>query len=479
MTTSRFIGRKKEIEGLKSLMKKKSASLVVIKGRRRIGKTRLAEEFGEYFDKHYVFAGLAPSQATTSGEQKAEFLRQMRRQGIRSLGDNDWGSLFDDLADACKDGKILILLDEISWMGHGEKSFLAKLKNSWDLGFKKNPNLVLILSGSNSTWIEKNILNDTGFVGRISYRLTLEELSLSESNKFWGKHGEDVSPFEKFKLLSITGGIPRYLEEIAPYETAEENIKRLCFRKEGLLFHEFGDIFSDSLSKNSEHYKAIVQHLADKKSTLAEVAHAIGRKRSSGDVSEYLEDLCNVGFVTRDYTWDLETGKESRTSMFRLSDNYIRFYLKFIEPNREKISADTMRSLPQGWDSIIGLQFENLVLSKNNRLKIYELLGIPLDSIIHANPFLQTPTTRRLKCQIDFLIQTKDGNLYVCEIKFRKDPLAASVITEVKEKINRLKRKNYMSCRPVLIHVNGISESIKQSDYFIKIIDFSELLNKE
>ena len=117
--STRFIGRRKEIEELKNLMRKKSASLVVIKGRRRIGKTRLAEEFGENFDTHYVFAGLAPSQAPTSQDQKVEFLRQMKRQGIRSFGDDDWGSLLDDVAAACEKGKILVLLDEISWMGHG------------------------------------------------------------------------------------------------------------------------------------------------------------------------------------------------------------------------------------------------------------------------------------------------------------------------------------------------------------------------
>ncbi len=105
---------------------------------------------------------------------------------------------------------------------------------------------------------------------------------------------------------------------------------------------------------------------------------------------------------------------------------------------------------------------------------IYELLGIPLESIIHANPFLQTPTIKRQKCQIDFLIQTREGSLYICEIKFKRDKVDS--IEEVKEKIKRLKRKKYMSCRPVLIHVNGVSEPILQSDYFIKIIDFGKLL---
>lgn len=457
-------------------MQKKSASLVVIKGRRRIGKTRLAEEFSENFDRYYKFAGLAPSQAPTSRDQKKEFLRLMKRQGIRSLGDDDWGNLLDDVAEACQKGKTLVLLDEISWMGHGDNTFLAKLKNAWDFGFKKNPNLILILSGSNSTWIEKNILNDTGFVGRVSYRLTLEELSLSDCNKFWGNQVENVSSYEKLKLLSILGGVPRYLEEIFPQNSAEENIKRLCFTKEGLLFHEFEDIFADSLSKKSEYYKVIIKQLAEKSSTLAELAKAIGRDRTGGDLCLLLDDLCHVGYVTQDNTWDLETGKESRISIYRLSDNYVRFYLRFIEPNKDKVLGDTMRSLPQGWDSIMGLQFENLVLCKKNRLKIYEQLGIPLESIIHANPFFQTKTTKREGCQIDFLIETKEGSLYVCEIKFKKEPIDSSVILEVQEKIMRLKRKKYTSCRPVLIHVNGISESVKSSDFFVKIIDFSTLL---
>lgn len=474
---TRFIGRRQEIADLKRLMRKKSASLAVIKGRRRIGKTRLAEEFGADFTKHYFFSGLAPSQAPTATMQRNEFLRQMQRQGIPSLfGPDDWGHLFDDVGDACNRGKILVVLDEISWMGHRDPTFLAKLKNTWDLKFKKNPHLILIISGSNSTWIQKNLLSDTGFVGRISHRLTLEELPLEECNKFWDKQVDYVSSFEKLKLLSITGGVPRYLEEIDPTESAEQNIQRMCFERNGLLFHEFEEIFADSLSTKSEHYKTILHRLAEGSATQAEIARSLGRKRSGGGLIDYLNDLCNVGFVTCDSSWNLSGDSKVRTKLYRLSDNYIRFYLKQIEPNQNRIINDTMRSLPLGWDSIIALQFENLVLSRDNRLKLYELLDLPLDSILHANPYLQTETTRRNGCQIDFLIQAKEGSLYVCEIKFKKEPLNGSVIREMKEKIQRLKRKRSMSCRPVLIHVNGVSESVEQSDYFVKVIDFSDFL---
>lgn len=82
----------------------------------------------------------------------------------------------------------------------------------------------------------------------------------------------------------------------------------------------------------------------------------MGRTRAGGDVGELMEDLCFARFVTKGYCWDLETGNIAKIPQFRLSDNYIRFYLKFIEPHKEMIEGGTMRSLPSGWDSIIGLQ---------------------------------------------------------------------------------------------------------------------------
>ena len=243
---TRFIGRRREIEGLKNLMRKKSASLVVIKGRRRIGKTRLAEQFGENFDTHYIFAGLAPSQATTSQEQKTEFLRQMKRQGIRSFGEADWGSLFDDVAVACKKGKILVLLDEISWMGHGDTTFLAKLKNSWDLGFKKNPNLILIVSGSNSTWIEKNILNDTGFVGRVSYRLTLEELSLYEAINFGESMQKMFLPLKSLRSFRSLGVFQDTLKKSC-HKNLQKKISIGCVLKKKGFYSMNLKIFSQTL----------------------------------------------------------------------------------------------------------------------------------------------------------------------------------------------------------------------------------------
>jgi len=98
---------------------------------------------------------------------------------------DDWGDLFWHLSQHAQKGKTVLVLDEISWMGSKDPTFVAKLKTAWDLYFKNNPQLVLILCGSISSWIEKNILSSTGFMGRISLDIILEELPLYECNEFW------------------------------------------------------------------------------------------------------------------------------------------------------------------------------------------------------------------------------------------------------------------------------------------------------
>lgn len=478
MKTTPFIGRTRELSLLNSLLLKSSASLIVIKGRRRIGKSRLVEEFGKQFDQVCLFSGIPPHENTTREQQCNLFGQQLKRIfDVKPSKTDEWDDLFFYLAQHTNKGKVLILLDEISWLGSKDHDFLGKLKNAWDLNFKKNPQLVLVLCGSVSTWIEKNILNSTGFFGRISMQLTLEELPLNECNQFWLKQTDNIAPYEKFKVLAVTGGVPKYLEEIKPTLSAEENIRLLCFEKFGQLFNEFDKIFADIFSDRHVLYQAIVKAIADKSSTYEEIYTVLGVEKS-GIISTYLEDLIKSGFIERDFIWHLKTGKVSKLSKFRISDNYLRFYIKYILPNKDKIErgtfGDTSLTLMPQWESIMGLQFENLVL--HNRRAIHKILGIKPEEIIYDNPFFQRKTAQQEACQIDYLIQTRFDSLYVCEIKFSRHPVKTDVIAEVEEKIKRLKTPRHVSRRSVLIHVNGVTDDVLERQYFSQIVDFGQLL---
>lgn len=119
------------------------------------------------------------------------------------------------------------------------------------------------------------------------------------------------------------------------------------------------------------------------------------------------------------------------------------------------------------WPTIIGLQFENLVL--NNRKVIHDALDIAIDDIRCANPYFRNTTTRMQACQIDYMIQTRFSNLYICEIKFSSTKIGLGIINEVQDKINKLNAPKGFSYRPVLIHANGVQQEVYDSNYFAKI----------
>ncbi|MDE3055645.1 MAG: ATP-binding protein [Verrucomicrobiota bacterium] len=466
-----FYGRERELGILKELLDARAARLVVLRGRRRIGKSRLAEKFGDFFEHHYTFVGLPPEVGLTAEMQRRHFANELERQTKSlPLRSDDWDFLFEALGKISQKGKVLIVLDEINWMGSLDPSFLGKLKTAWDTQLKKNPKLILLLSGSMSAWIEHHILRSTGFFGRVAIDLTLTELPLHQCNHFWRPHEKRVSAIEKFKILSITGGIPLYLESIQPNLSSEENIRRLCFRKEGLLFQEFDRIFSDVFGSRASIYKKIVLSVANGPKDPSTILKELGAEKS-GIYSGYLDELVKTGYLSRDFTWNFRSHKPSKLSRFRLSDNYLLFYLRYIAPNTPSI-LQNRDQLPLGWSSIMGLQFENLVL--NNRRALQQRLGIRPEEIIIDNPFFRRPTQKTAGIQIDYMIQTRFQTLYVCEIKFHQEPIGNEIIQEVDRKLQGFPKG--FSIRPVLIHVNGVKETVVSSGFFSHIISFAEFL---
>ena len=472
---SKFIGREEELKLLNGLLTKQSASLVVVYGRRRIGKSRLIEEFGKNC-RFVTFAGLFPDKNTTNQDQLSEFQTRFYEH-FPACGDkntfDDWSQALHALALSTQNEQIVILLDEISWMGGKDPNFLGKLKNAWDLKFKQNAKLVLVLCGSVSTWIEKNIIANRGFYGRISLKFCLRELLLEDCNKFWGCQEKNISSYEKFKILAVTGGVPKYLEEIKPEQSADDNIKRLCFNRSGLLFNDYDYIFASLLDRKSSYYQKIVELLS-----LGSLERKIIYDKLNMHTAEHLDELETSGFISCDLTWQLKTGVISKLSKYRLTDNYLRFYIKYIRPNIQKItneqfSEHSLSALP-GWATIMGLQVENMLL--NSRRQLREKLGIYPDEVISDGPFFQRKTQRQQGCQIDYLVQTKFGIIYLCEIKFSRNVIYSTVIDEVQEKIKRLSLPRNFSIKPVLIHLGDVHDAIIDSGFFAQILDMGSLL---
>ena len=95
--------------------------MVVIKGRRRIGKSRLIQEFSKGLSA-YFFIGLPPEKETTDQTQRTYFVQQMRRLvGIKGINADDWGDIFWHLSKACvRKGRVVLVFDEINWIGSSD-----------------------------------------------------------------------------------------------------------------------------------------------------------------------------------------------------------------------------------------------------------------------------------------------------------------------------------------------------------------------
>jgi hypothetical protein len=186
-----------------------------------------------------------------------------------------------------------------------------------------------------------------------------------------------------------------------------------------------------------------------------------------------MEHLIQSGFVKRYYTWSIKNGKISKLSQYRLSDNYVRFYLNYILPQKQAIESGVFDNSSMGrlptYEGIIGLQFENLIL--NNRELIWNRLNLPKEDILCEGPFFQRTTQRTQGCQVDYMIQTKYNVLFICEIKYTKRPLSKDIIQEVEAKAAKVRAPKHYSKRIVLIHVHDEPEYIQGETYHWTVIN--------
>ena len=272
-----FIGRGYFLNSLMALWRKPSSSLVVVSGRRRIGKSTLVEEFASRSKCRFIeIEGLAPDGKMNNQKQIDNFCERLAQAtGLPEAKADTWPKAFDALEAALSNNaKTIVFLDEISWMGGYDKSFAAFLKNAWDTQFSRHGKLVFILAGSVSSWIQDNILRSKAFVGRISLDITLPELPLDECLEFWGRKASHDALREVLDFLSVSGGVPKYLQEMDSSLSAEENIRRLCFLPEGYLFKEFDSIFRDTFGQDPVRLEVLTA-LSNGPASLSELAKAL------------------------------------------------------------------------------------------------------------------------------------------------------------------------------------------------------------
>lgn len=473
-----FYGRNKELQDLDSIWHLNHVKMVVIKGRRRVGKSRLIQQYSKKY-KFVDFVGVL-TKATRVNDPSVEVIAQFENLSVqfekhfgRRIQFKTWSEFFRQLEIEINkiDEKTILLFDEISWMGQHSPNFVGQLKNFRD-DIHHKANIMLVLCGSISLWIEDKIIKSRALTGRIDLPLTINELPLMEANNFFP---EGLSNREKLKILMVTGGIPKYLEAFNFKLSFESNLEQLAFNESGILLNDFESIFYDSLSSNSDKYLDIVEYLAEGKRTFIEIDKYLVKKYKLNEKDSLLparlRELELAGFIAKDPFCSI-SGKPSKSSFYRLKDNYVRFYLKVIKKNKHLIEKRNQINLMEAYSnfaSIQGLQFENLV--HNNFYLLVDYLKIK--NVSSIGPLNQKGTPQQKGVQIDLLIKDSYKNLYLFEIKF-KEQINKNLIQEIKEKDKNLIRPKKMSLRKYLVYSGDLIASVAENK-----TDFNDLIDFE
>jgi uncharacterized protein len=315
---------------------------------------------------------------------------------------------------AGKKSRTIVFFDEFPWINTPRSGFLQAFENFWNSWASKESNLVVVICGSAASWMIKKVINNRGGLhNRVTRRIRLLPFTVSETAEFLKYKKVKLDQYQVLQLYMAMGGVPQYLKELEPGESAAQVIDRLCFTKDGLLVDEFRNLYY-SLFESAENHIDIVRALAKRGKGLNRNQIIEACKLSSGGyTTQLLDELTESGFITP----YIPFGKTSKDALYKLTDEYSLFYLKFIEGSKATGEGTWLKfQSGSGWKAWSGNAFESICMKHIPQIK--KALGI--DGVYaEVSVWRHQPKNEAEKgAQIDLLIDRNDHCINVCEIKF-------------------------------------------------------------
>ncbi len=460
-----FIGRKFEQNKLNNLYADKMGRIVVIYGRRRIGKSELIHEFCKN-KKSIFFEGL--EHESTKAQINNFVIRlaeQTQQSHLLQTKFQNWESLFNYLTqNIFSNGqKTVLVFDELQWMAAGQSRLINQIKSFWDQHWRRQ-GVFLILCGSIAHFMVKKVIQSKALYGRIDSDLLIEGLLPNEIKQFLPTRNSQ----EILRYMLVLGGVPKYFEILDKRKSLEVNFNNLMFQSSGFFVNEFEKIFYSQF-KEHRTYKAIVVKLNKQNLSLDQISRAINYA-SGGSLKSYLDNLELTGFIKSYTSIGKFSGKQKK---YKLNDEFIHFYLKFIQPHHGEIVKNKGRNLFQNyvknsWSSWLGIAFERFCYKHADL--IAEKLDF-FDKVERAGPLFSI----KMGYQFDLVYFRTDKTATLCEIKYYDQPVDTEVIKEFSEKLKKYVPPRGFSVEKVLITSSGVTDSLRKAEYFNHIFNIDQL----
>ena len=316
-----FIGREAELKFLNDKYEAEDGQLIVLYGRRRVGKTETLREFCK--DKPHVFYSCTQ---TTNKVQLKKFSSCLLKEDISAKNYisefEDWEKAFRSVLDfPYGDNKKLLVIDEFPYMCRENKSIPSILQNLWDSELRQN-NVMIILCGSSVSYIENDLLaKKNPLYGRATGIYKMKEMGFYDAIKFF----PDYSSRDKVLAYAVLGGIPYYLNQWDTKSSVEDNIKKNILTKGCVLYSEVEFLLHQELRETSI-YNSIIEAIANGNTKLKDITECsfVG---DTSKASVYLKKLIELGIVEREFSVNQQANKNR--GIYRLTDNFFRFWYAF------------------------------------------------------------------------------------------------------------------------------------------------------
>ena len=454
-----LIGRKEEKKILNLALNSNRPELIVTYGRRRIGKTFLIDTV---YKKHiqFRFSGI---HGVPLKLQLDNFHLTLSDKVTKFKKPKSWIEAFHQLGnylDTLKSKKKkVVFIDEFPWLDTRKSNFLPAFDNFWNNYASKRNDIVVVICGSAASYMIQNIIkNKGGLHNRLTQIIKLAPFNLDETEQLLIQNRVKYTRYNILQIYMAMGGIPHYLEKILPGESVAQAIDRLCFEKNGFLRNEFKNIFA-SLFEFYENHELIVKALANVRKGLvrSEIASKSGIP-SGGGLTKALLELEESGFIENYLPY-----KGVKDSIYRLSDEYSMFYIKFIENSRPSKDLWLKMQGKQSYKIWSGYSFETICIKHISQIK--EGLKVAGINSTHGS-WIQKNHRPRPKgtsnasentissqyipmaigagnkptggAQIDMLIDRDDNVINLCEMKFYNTEftLDKKYANEIANKVN-------------------------------------------
>jgi len=337
-----FVDRKEELKKLMEISKSKKPELVIIYGRRRVGKSRLLVEFTNRVNALYLLADLSKNildiLSTQIGDKFVKF--------------NSWEDFFEFIYKSEYD---IVIIDEFQYLYNIDKAWLTILQRWWEKIREKNKKIILCGSIISTIYkISKGY--GSALYGRKTHEIQVKPLKFIHIMDFFPHYDSE----ELIKVYSVLGGIPRYLEEFDPKLSVNENIREKILDKTSFLYNEPMNLLFEEFRDPSP-YVSILLAIVQGYSRFNEIAGV--SRIESHKLPKYLLTLERVDLIEKEIPVT-EKKIKVKTTRYRIRDNFYRFWFSFVFGNKSMIELgledDVFIKIKRELNSYVGKCFEDL-----------------------------------------------------------------------------------------------------------------------